>query len=295
MSDLTIHLLNLINISSTIFNNMIIFLKEFFYVMHILIYEYFLVLLKYWVNQVLVLFDTDIEKIGIKVFLLVSKKYAEIKYGALNVYEKYPTVKLAVDTIYKVSTEIYKKIYGARSEPFVPFWISVFTLNYNLNNNEEVIVIENSVNEVLLKKFKSVIESNTIENPKVDIVYIFKTPSYILCNITNKFDKEDAKYIVEKSDVKFLSIEYYHKDMVVPIVINLDKQLFQIGNEILSNAFILRYLQYQTQSYIFANDYIIKIMDDKVNEITLNSKQYILLEKNEYKIITKEEEKIKTT
>ncbi len=107
--------------------------------------------------------------------------------------------------------------------------------------------------------------------------------------MTNKFEKEDSKYIVEKSDVKFLSIEYSNPDMKESISITLNKDVFQIGNEILSKAFVLRYLQYQTQYYVYANDYTITVIDDKVNQITLNSKQYILLDKNEYKIITKEE------
>ena len=268
---------------------MIGFFEEFFYVMHILIFQYFLVLLNYWTNQLLALFDTDTEKIGIKLFFIVSKKYAEIKYGTLNVYEKNPTVKLAVDTIYKVSVEIYKKLNGVKSEPFSPLWISVFTLTPNLNNNEEYTVVENSVNEVLLKKLKSVMEENASENTNVDKLYTFKTPAYILCNVTNKFEKDDAKYFVEKSDVKFLSIEYSNPDMKEAIRFTLNKDLFQIGNEILSNAFVLRYLQYQSEHYVYANDYTITIIDDKVNQFTLNSKQYLLLEKNEYKIITKDE------
>ena len=264
---------------------MIGFFEEFFCVMHILIFQYFLVLVNYSANQVLGLFDTDTEKIGIKLFLLVSKKYSELKYGALNVYEKNPCVKLTVDTLYKVLAEVYKKVNGVKSEPFSPLWISVFTLRHNLNNDEEYSVVENSVNEVLLKKFKAVMEENT----NVDTLYTFKTPAYILCNVTNKFEKEDAKYFVEKSDVKFLSIEYMNPDMNEPIRFTLNKDLFQIGNEILSNAFVLRYLQYQTQYYVYAYDYTITIIDDKVNQFTLNSNQYVLLEKNDYKIITKEE------
>jgi hypothetical protein len=285
MSDLPTHLLNIISISTAIFTNMIGFFEEFFCVMHILIFQYFLVLVNYSANQVLGLFDTDTEKIGIKLFLLVSKKYSELKYGALNVYEKNPCVKLTVDTLYKVLAEVYKKVNGVKSEPFSPLWISVFTLRHNLNNDEEYSVVENSVNEVLLKKFKAVMEENT----NVDTLYTFKTPAYILCNVTNKFEKEDAKYFVEKSDVKFLSIEYMNPDMNEPIRFTLNKDLFQIGNEILSNAFVLRYLQYQTQYYVYAYDYTITIIDDKVNQFTLNSNQYVLLEKNDYKIITKEE------
>jgi hypothetical protein len=289
MSDLPTHLLNIISISTAIFSNMISFFEEFFYVMHILIFEYLSVLINYSVNQVLALFDTDTEKIGIKLFFIVSKKYSQFKYGALNVYQKNPTMKLAVDITYKTAIEIYKRVNGVKSEPFSPLWISVFTLRHNLNNDEEYSVVENSVNEVLLKKFQAVIEETASENPNVDTLYTFKTPAYILCNVTNKFEKEDAKYFVEKSDVKFLSIEYMNPDMKEAISFTLNKDLFQIGNEILSNAFVLRYLQYQTQYYVYANDYTITIIDDKVNQFTLNSKQYILLEKNDYKIITKEE------
>ena len=183
-----------------------------------------------------------------------------------------------------------------KSEPFAPLWISVFTVTPNLNNNEEYTVVENSVNEILLKKFKSVIDENASENENtnVDTLYTFKTPAYILCKVTNKFEKDDANYIVEKSDVKFLSVEYINPDMKEPIIFKLNKDVFQIGNELLSNAFVLRYLQYQTQFYVYANDYTITVIDDKVNQFTLNSKQYVLLDKHEYKIITKEE-KSKTT
>jgi hypothetical protein len=296
MSDLKTHLSNLINTSTTIITNMIGFIEEFFYVMHILIFQYFSVLLNYSANQILALFNTDTEKIGIKLFLLVSKKYSELKYGTLKVYEKNPFLKITIDTVYEIVIEIYKFMNCVKSEPFAPLWISVFTVTPNLNNNEEYTVVENSVNEILLKKFKSVMEENASENENinVDILYTFKTPAYILCKVTNKFEKDDANYIVEKSDVKFLSVEYINPDMKEPIIFKLNKDVFQIGNELLSNAFVLRYLQYQTQFYVYANDYTITVIDDKVNQFTLNSKQYVLLEKHEYKIITKEE-KSKTT
>ena len=288
MSDLTPHLLNLISISSTIITNMIGFIEELFYVMHILIFQYFLVLLNYSINQFLQLFDTDTEKIGIKLFFIVSKKYAEIKYGAINIYEKNPKVKNLVDITIKCTIEIYKKLNGVKSEPFSPLWISVFSLSPNLNNNEVYTYVENSVNEVLLKKFKSIMEENTDENSIVENLFTFKTPAYILCNVTNKFQKDDSKYIVEKSDVKFLSIEYFIDGMNEPINIVLNKDIYQTGNEILSKSFLFRYLQYQTRYYVFANNYTLKIIDDKVKEFTLNSNQFILLDKNEYKIVTLE-------
>ena len=265
---------------------MIAFIEEFFYVMNILFFQYFLVFLNYVINQVLVLFDTDTEKLGIKAFFIVSKKYSELKYGAIKIYETNPSVKVAVDTTYKTAIELYKKINGVKSEPFAPLWISVFTLTKNFNNNEEYTIIENSINELLLKKFKSVIDENTNETINVNTLYTFKTPAYILCNVKNKFDKDDVKYIVEKSNVSFLSIEYWHPDMKEPISFTLNKDVFQIGNEILSNAFILRYLQYQMQYFAYSDEYTIKVIDNNVNEFSLNSKQYVLLNKNDYKIMT---------
>jgi hypothetical protein len=286
MSELSDHLFKLLSISSVIITNMIVFIEEFFYVINILIFQYLLVLLNDFANSILIHFDTNTENLGIKLFLIVSNKYSQLKYAAIDLYEKNPTIKKNIDNISVFLKESYKKFHGIKSEPISPLWISIFTLNEKFQSTETYTIIENSVNEILLKNFKSFIEENTVENSNIENLYTFKTPAYILCNITNRFEKEDVKYIVEPSDVKFLNIEYLHKDMIEPIEIKIDKNYFQVGNELLSKSFILRHNQYQNNFFMYGDDYVVKVMDDKINEFTLNSDQYVLLEKNEYKIMT---------
>jgi hypothetical protein len=70
-----------------------------------------------------------------------------------------------------------------------------------------------------------------------------------------------------------------------PIHINIPKNWFLIGNEILSSIFILRYLQYQSSEFVFDYNYILQIIDNNINQFNMKCHQYILLEENEYKVL----------
>jgi hypothetical protein len=59
------------------------------------------------------------------------------------------------------------------------------------------------------------------------------------------------------------------------------------NNEILSAAFIKRILDYQPEKYVFDMNYTLKIIDNNVNELVLNSKQYIVLNETNYCVITR--------
>ena len=64
------------------------------------------------------------------------------------------------------------------------------------------------------------------------------------------------------------------------------------GNMILTPAFILRELSYRNISpeHFDAKNYTVEIMDHKLNIFTIYSDQYILLEKDDYKVITVDSE-----
>ena len=53
-----------------------------------------------------------------------------------------------------------------------------------------------------------------------------------------------------------------------------------VGNELFSPVFVRRCLEYQSDCYDFSYDYTIEIIDSNADIITLNSNQYILVEKN---------------
>jgi hypothetical protein len=90
---------------------------------------------------------------------------------------------------------------------------------------------------------------------------------------------------VEKIPRQFLSILYSHPKMKNAIHIDLDTGIFLVGNEILSTAFVERYLMYQSQPYIFDANYKLEIMDNKIQMFDLTCSQYIVLTKNGYEIV----------
>ena len=72
------------------------------------------------------------------------------------------------------------------------------------------------------------------------------------------------------------------------ISIDLDNGYYMHGNIILTPAFILRELSYRNISceYFDAKNYTVEIMDQNLNIFTIHSDQYILLDKENYKVMT---------
>jgi hypothetical protein len=80
-------------------------------------------------------------------------------------------------------------------------------------------------------------------------------------------------------------IEYTHPGLTKPITIDLQQGYYIDGNEILSDLFIARYLQYHHGPNIFKNDYNLSIMDNKFKIINLNHNSRITIKKNDYTVI----------
>jgi len=108
---------------------------------------------------------------------------------------------------------------------------------------------------------------------KQDDVYIIRTVE----NFTDISAKE--------SDVKFISIEYTHALQETPIDLKLSTRAYVIGNELFSPAFILNALENQSEPYHFDMDYVVKLIDTDVKSLSINSKEYILINaENTYEI-----------
>jgi hypothetical protein len=60
-----------------------------------------------------------------------------------------------------------------------------------------------------------------------------------------------------------------------------------VGNEILSPTFVKRHLEYMNSSKNFDMTYVLKIMDNNLNNFELKSHEYIVLDKMEYKVVNK--------
>jgi hypothetical protein len=87
------------------------------------------------------------------------------------------------------------------------------------------------------------------------------------------------------SKAKFLNIEYTHPNIKNSITLNVGQEYFIEGNELLSPSFVKRMLEYQNKSYYFDFNYKLKIVDNHINFFEIGSQEYILIEKENYKII----------
>jgi len=133
--------------------------------------------------------------------------------------------------------------------------------------------------------YNDLIQSNKIknENYSMDALFMIKREdkwiSKLLLNenmLINTSVKKTKKY--------FISVEYHHPEITEPIELEINENFYLIDNEILSKVFVLRILEYQSNSYIFDDNYTLKIMDNNVNMFDLNYKNYIILKEDGYKV-----------
>ena len=104
---------------------------------------------------------------------------------------------------------------------------------------------------------------------------------YIHCYV----NPPTAPIIIEKVSRQFLSILYSHPQMKETIPIDLDTSIYLVGNEILSAAFVERYLMYQSRPYVFDANYKLEMMNKKIQMFEMDSTQYVVLNKTGYLIV----------
>ena len=113
--------------------------------------------------------------------------------------------------------------------------------------------------------------------------YIYRTCfiGHSRMNTYEEFARKD-----EKSDAVFIYVEYKHPKMARPIEFKFpNEKIFFVGNEIFTPAFVLNQLEHQYEKYVFDLDYSINILDHNMETIELKSTDYILLNKEDYKIV----------
>jgi len=137
--------------------------------------------------------------------------------------------------------------------------------------------------------------STDFKEGQLNPIVIFKTETI------GPLDQREEFYIVrrggysydnvsfERSNAKFLSVEYTHPDLSVPIELKVDKTWMFIGNELFTPTFVLRLLDYQPVMHFFDKDYVVKIMDDNCAIFTLKWDEYMVLTKTGYEIKTTDE------
>lgn len=109
---------------------------------------------------------------------------------------------------------------------------------------------------------------------------------------TNADGVKDVLVPGTRSGVQFLSVEYFCGDNHGPITVDIPREHYMVGNEILSMEYVLRYLEY-LPTYVewkFYEFYTIQITDENLQKISLRSNQWILLKEDGYEICSVEAE-----
>jgi hypothetical protein len=238
----------------------------------------------------------DYQQAGLRALTFYSETYEICKKNALIVY-KIPYVKNTIDqSIYFVHSIICSLI-SQRIEPYERNWLCITALRtrmqLHLNNMEmyEKLNEDTSIQEHFLYscstaksivKYDSKIENSMITMKICDQYFTRSFSSKYSIGEEDTFDIETIKPFHNK----FLSIEYTHPKMKKGTVMNLDKGYWNVGNHILSNVFVKRWLEYQNKPYHFDNQYTILILDGDVNVIKLAwDQKIVLLQNNSYEII----------
>ena len=93
----------------------------------------------------------------------------------------------------------------------------------------------------------------------------------------------------ESSKERFITVQYIHPNMALPLTLEIPPGMYQKGNQLLDSTFVywcLKY-QYHKTEYIFDENYKVEIIDNDMNMLTLFSNQYVHLEDTKgYKICT---------
>ena len=87
------------------------------------------------------------------------------------------------------------------------------------------------------------------------------------------------------SNVRFITVKYMHPKMYSPIYIDLPRNYYIEGNELLSATFVLRCLEYQSEYYVFDLDYIINVIDNDIKSFQLTANEYVYIGLDSYQVI----------
>ena len=205
-------------------------------------------------------------------------------------YNHHPAITLVVDYSLFCIRYVHSILYNYYTFPFQNNWVAfvhIDNVGYGIHLISYLDQAFYYFKETELKNINYInyfIETKSKFHDTKNYSLIFlKINDYQI--IRNKY----LRNIGEKTkEVKnpFLQISYHHPKMETSIDLNLDKSYFIKNNELLSACFILMILSYQSQPFIFDTKYSIKIMDNEINQITLEDGQFIRLLDKGYEIVT---------
>lgn len=97
-----------------------------------------------------------------------------------------------------------------------------------------------------------------------------------------------AAAAAKRTNAYFLFVEYSHplmeENRMSRIEIRLEPEAYAVGNEILSRIFVLRFLSFQSAPFVFSEEYVLKIVNDEVEEFEIGWHDFILINDKSYDV-----------
>jgi hypothetical protein len=158
-----------------------------------------------------------------------------------------------------------------------------FTYLYKYINLYNDIGLSDDLSFEILKSYYCCL-SDYSEKVNTEHSIIMKNNNNFLVYVCNG---ETKLFKVVKSFFKFLVIEYVCKneyEKVCRLSIELNRNMYNEGNELLSSSFILWYLNHQTEEYYFNKYYNVNCMLLTGETITIGFGDFIKIEKNGFEV-----------
>lgn len=259
-------------------------------------------------------YQEDICKFGIKLYenyiqnYLISSSIRTISaYSSYknyisnlkkNIYTYNPHITYTIDFVSYTIHMLHARIYNYNIEPFQTIWINqCFLLKNDMIWDDEFKIdyiyyfIDNKADNNIFNFFKTFntmsyyISNSLPQNIHKEVLLygkyndIYVSRSNQLCNTFAL----DINNFTKPSRVSFLSV-----NLIIPqqktIDIIIDKNLLYVNNEILSRAFIKRYLDHNNIRVELNDNYTVDFIDNNIDMKTLKSNEYIILQLNDYNI-----------
>jgi hypothetical protein len=186
-----------------------------------------------------------------------------------------------------------KPIESTKEEPPENKWVQIYTLAscdiegrhksfekyflpytdhfFHFVENEFNLFLENGPQEEIIENLFIV---------KYDNQYIVKSfPMY------KKIEPITWTQPPRPSEITFNFVEYYHPKMLKTLELIIPTHFYTIGNDLFTNAFVLRQLELMNCFFIFDDHYEIRFLDHEINDRILKFDEYIVLHEKTYDTI----------
>jgi hypothetical protein len=228
------------------------------------------------------------------------------EYGR-KIQDKYPTLKAIHDRICYFFLFFKAKLESRKIEPFANNWV---LLSGHYRVKESLFgLFQNEYTYTTLypSQTQSMSECARVYNLSIHLANSKLYSNYAMheCDLIMKvqnrrlirvFKREipsrlniEPEELFEQSRVKFISIELVFPYKEKSYVIDLDKSVYLRHNEILSYGFLSRYLDHHYGTGLMEDDYLLNIMDNNMETVQLKTRDYIVLDRNSYKIVRLEQ------